>query len=291
MRKEYEGHAVPDLPTSHGENRWVLPAPFARVPDEQLTDPQTRRRKLFDHRPAEQMLSDRARAVLETSLDDLADTTPSAAAELRELGMALYLDRPLGLFKEPAEVDRTPLLSYEAFSLAIAESRLKKLFAKQDISQLLTRLQAAAANCGGLPVSQFTSARRLGSVALEDARLASADFQFLRTTPVSLRQFLAHFDLSPLEARFPAVAEWLHTSQHILAIRDPHPPALDATATATLTKPVLTLFDQHLQPRMVLGIELPTYIETAGVELPTTGLLVLSDPHPVRLLPRRDDPT
>jgi hypothetical protein len=247
------------------------------------------------------MLSDQARAVLETSLDDLADTTPSAAAELRELGMALYLDRPLGLFKEPAEVDRTPLLSYEAFSLAIAESRLKKLFAKQDISQLLTRLQAAAANDGGLPVSQFTSARRLGSVALEDARLASADFQFLRTTPVSLRQFLAHFDLSPLEARFPAVAEWLHTSQHILAIRDPHPPAPDATATATLTKPVLTLFDEHLQLRMVLGIELPTdasqrttanpYIETAGVELPSNGLLVLSDPHPVRLLPRRDDPT
>jgi hypothetical protein len=293
LRKEYEGHPVPDLPTSQGENRWVLPAPFARVPDEQLTDPQTRRRKLFDHRPAEQMLSDRARAVLETSLDDLAHTTPSAAAELRELGMALYLDRPLGLFKEPAEVDRTPLLSYEAFSLTIAESRLKKLFAKQDINQLLTRLQAAAANAGGLPVSPFTSARRLGSVALEDARLASADFRFLRTTPVSLRQFLAHFDLSPLEARFPAVAEWLHTTQHILAIRDPHAPP--ATATAPLTKPVLTLFDQNLQPRVVLGIELPThanpYIEIAGVELPSTGLLVLSDRHPVRLLPRRDDPT
>ena len=50
-----------------------------------------------------------------------------ASVELRELGTALYLDRPLGVYKEPAEVDRTPLLSYEAFSLTIAEARLRNL--------------------------------------------------------------------------------------------------------------------------------------------------------------------
>ncbi len=327
MRKEYEGHPVPDLPTSRGENRWVLPVPFGRVPDEQLTDPQTRRRRLFQGQPAEQMLSDRARRVLETSIDDLADPTRPVSAELRELGMAVYLDRPLGLFKEPAEVDRTPLLSYEAFSLRIAESRLQKLCgtpsagkaadrprarirSQHEISQLVMRLQQAAADSGGFPVSQFTAARRLGSVALEDARLASADFQLLRTTPVSFRQFLAHFDLAPLQARFPEVVGWLHTTQNVLAIREP--PPLDARATGPHTKPALTIFDQRLQRRLVLGMQLPTdttkraagnaYIEIAGVELPAAGLLVLSVPttdenhasdrqdppqEPLRLLPRR----
>jgi hypothetical protein len=304
MRQEYEGHPVPDLPTSRGENRWVLPVPFARVPDEQLTDPHTRRRKLFQNQPADQLLSDQTRRVLETSLADLADMTQPGSAELRELGMALFLDRPLGLFKQPAEVDRTPLLSYEAFSLTLAESRLQKL--RGASTTLVTRLRETAANLTGFPVSHFTAPRRLGSVALEDARLASADFQFLRTTPVSLQQFLSHFDLAPLEARFPKLADWLRTAPDILAIRDPRPSA--ATSTDSLTTPVLTLFDKQLQPRLVLGMQLPTatpqraagkaYIEIAGAELPTAGLFVLSvstpDEHhaspqqaPLHLLPRR----
>jgi hypothetical protein len=309
LRTEYEGHPVPDLPTSRGENRWVLPVPFARVPDEQLTDPHTRRRKLFQNQPAEQLLSDQTRRVLETSLADLAETIQPdriqpASAELRELGMALFLDRPLGLFKQPAEVDRTPLLSYEAFSLTLAESRLKNLCGAP--TTLVTRLRETAASLAGFPVSHFTAPRRLGSVALEDARLASDDFQFLRTTPVSLQQFLSHFDLAPLEARFPELADWLQTAPDILAIRDPRPP--DATSTDSLITPVLTLFDKQLQPRLLLGMQRPTanpqstagktYIETAGTELPTAGLFVLGvstpnehhasqQPAQLRLLPRR----
>ena len=153
IRKECEGRRVPDVPTSPGENRRVLPEPFNRVPDQQLADPLKRRRTLFQCQPAEQLLSDRTRGALQISVDDLAgtrcwtgDRQPAtelpmrpdhgatneaavmpATAELRELGMALYLDRPLGIYKEPAEVDRTPLLSYVAFSLKIAESRLRRL--------------------------------------------------------------------------------------------------------------------------------------------------------------------
>jgi hypothetical protein len=351
-RKEQEGLPVPDMPTSFGENRWVLPAPFTRIPDEQIADPRRRRKKLFQGQPAERILSDRTRGVLEASIDDLADTgywpgdgrptletqlspehvtteneavTRLASVELRELGMAVYLDRPLGVFKEPAEVDRTPLLSYEAFSLTIAESRLQKLYAvppkggadgrrrirsQNELSQLLMRLRETATTVQGLQVSQFTAARRLGTVALEDARLAAGDFQLLRTTPVSFRQFLKHFELDPLKARFPELVEWLNTSPAVLAIREPH--AVDVTMAGSIAKPVLTIFDLRLQRRLVLGMRVPTdaaepavsklYVEIGGVDLPAAGLWVLSaamqdgdhDLHrqnltrePVRLLPRQ----
>jgi hypothetical protein len=325
IRKEYEGHPVPDLPTSPGENRWVLPAPFTRIPDEQLADPRTRRKTLFPDQPAEQLLPDRARDVLEKSIDDLADVgcqlgsspsalesernreTPTAdeataelaSVELRELGMALYLDRPLGVFKEPAEVDRTPLLSYEAFSLTIAEARLQKLCgvppaggtgrrvrtrSQKEVSQLVTRLREAATKYLGFPVSRFPATRRLGCVSLVDARLAAADFQFLRTTRVSLRQFLEYFDLNPLQARFPEVAEWVKTARDVLAIREPH--AVDVPVAESVIRPVLTLFDQRLQPRLVFGMRVPNeaskraasdlYIEITGIDLPTEGLWVLS---------------
>jgi hypothetical protein len=255
------------------------------------------------------MLSDRARDVLETSIDDLAEMSRDpatadeggaglGAVELRELGMALYLDRPLGVFKEPAEVDRSPLLSYEAFSLTIAEARLKKLCGLQpaggtggartrsekEFTQLVMRLREGATQSHGFPVSRFAAARRLGTVSLEDARLAAADFQFLRTTPVSFRQFLGYFDLDPLHARYPEVAEWVHTARNMLAIRESD--AVDLRAAESVMRPALTIFDQRLQPRLVLGMRVPTeaskraacklYVEIAGVDLPAAGLWVLS---------------
>jgi hypothetical protein len=326
IRKECEGHRVPDVPTSPGENRRVLPEPFNRVPDPQLADPLKRRRTLFRGQPAEQMLSDRTRGVLQISIDDLAatrcwigDRQPAtelpmspdhgatneavvipATVELRELGMALYLDRPLGVYREPAEVDRTPLLSYEAFSLKIAESRLQRLCgvppgkgagghapirSQVEVRQLVKRLQKAAPTDQGFPVSQFTAAPRLGSVGLEDAQRAAADFQILRTTPVSFRQFLGYFELDRLKARFPEVSEWLHTVHEVLAIREPH--AVEARAAGFIIKSVLTIFDQWLQRRLVLGMRVPTgtskrlsasnlYVEIAGIDLPVDGLWVLT---------------
>ena len=121
-------------------------------------------------------------------------------------------------------------------------------------------------------------------MALEDARVAAADFQFLRTTPASFHQFLERFDLDPLNARFPEVVEWLHTTPEVLAIREPH--MIDARRGGTITKPVLTIYDQRLQRRLVLGMRVPTgasergaanlYVEIAGVDLPAAGLWVLS---------------
>src|SRR5205085_766792 len=45
LRRQYEGHLVPDAPTSPGENARVLPEPYGRVPDEQLLQPHRRSRR------------------------------------------------------------------------------------------------------------------------------------------------------------------------------------------------------------------------------------------------------
>jgi hypothetical protein len=98
IRKHYEGLPVPDAPTSPGENRRVLPEPFVRVPDEQIRQTGQRRRILFANNPAEQLLTESSHRVLQQSIQDL-----HLPEELRELGIALYLDRPLGIFKQPGE--------------------------------------------------------------------------------------------------------------------------------------------------------------------------------------------
>src|SRR5262249_35041333 len=39
LRRTYEGHPVPDAPTSPGENARAWPPPHERVPEEQITNP------------------------------------------------------------------------------------------------------------------------------------------------------------------------------------------------------------------------------------------------------------
>src|SRR5262249_10790014 len=51
MHRFLEGMAVPDAPTSPGENRRLLPAPHRAVPEEQLNQPGRRKRRLFAERP------------------------------------------------------------------------------------------------------------------------------------------------------------------------------------------------------------------------------------------------
>ena len=81
--KHYEGHRVPDAPTSMGENLRVLPPPFVRVPDEQIMQAAKRRRSLYDGESLESMLSTVGRDALEASVADLAHLD-----ELTELGLA-----------------------------------------------------------------------------------------------------------------------------------------------------------------------------------------------------------
>jgi hypothetical protein len=267
IRKQYEGHRVPDAPTSPGENLQVLPQPFARVPDEQIARPEARRKQLYAGQPLEPLLTESAHRVLRQSIDDL-----SHAAELRELGMAVFLDRPLGIFKQPGEADRTPLLSYEAFSREIAERRVRELARHEliadDVSldNHIRRLNSLSVQ--GFPASRLPGTPRPGVVALEDAQKAAIDFVFIRTTRQSLSDLLSHYDFQTLADAAPPLAEWLHSDRDVLLIR-----------SAASADSFMTAFDCAMQPRLKFSVacarnEQPRYVEVAGREHLADGLRV-----------------
>jgi hypothetical protein len=237
LRKRYEGLPVPDEPTSPGENLRVLPGRHSRVTEEQILDPRQRKKRLYEGDPLERRLNAATRDVLRDSFADL-----QQVAELRELGTALFLDRPLGLTKPPGEPDYTPLLSYEAFSPSIALARLRLLeeqfaaFQAGELQALATRLSSAG-NCG-IPVQSLDRTLRPGVVSLADATLASPDFVLVRTTSGSLRAFL---ELPPMGT--------------LLQVSQAHgPPRLLLGAPGRLTA-----YDDSLRP-----IAQWTYDHTAG---------------------------
>jgi hypothetical protein len=272
LRKQLEGLPVPDQPTSPGENLRILPAPFQSVPEEQLAEPRRRSKRLFEGQPAEALLDSATQELLQESLDDLAEDR-----ELLELGMAVFLDRPLGVFKQPGEVDRTPLLSYEAFSRQIARRRLSELHRwglmnEEPYGKLVKRLDELVVR--GIPVSVLPGRERPGVIALEDARGASPDFVILRSLRSSMSRFWEVYDPSPLGA------EWCRNefgdgdrASHVsLLIRTP------SARRATGTPFSLTGYDRELRPRIELvAADSPQgrYLEHAGGEFLRGGLRVL----------------
>jgi hypothetical protein len=192
--------------------------------------------------------------------------------------MALYLDRPLGIFKETGEVDRTLLLSYEAFSRKTADNRLKEFLrlgliaSRSEYESLARRLEAMPVR--GFPVSQLECFERPGVVALEDAQRAAADFLFVCTTRQSLSDFLQQYDFGRLQACDPALVEWLLSAPRVLLIRTAGPSATEPG------QPLLTLFDGTMRPRVELGLAQEgrgpiRYTESGGVEFIEEGLRVL----------------
>src|SRR5262249_46809227 len=146
-------------------------------------------------------LSETNRQLLRQSISDL-----QHSAELLELGMALFLDRPLGTFKRPGEPDQTPLLSYEAFSRSIAEGRLRQLYQSLDLGagpheleESLRRLRTLPG--AGLPIQRQLGPVRPGVASLQDALQVADDFVLLRTTRRTAQEFLGRFDLSVLAGR------------------------------------------------------------------------------------------
>jgi len=273
IRKQYEGLPVTDWPTSPGENLRVLPEPFVRLPDEQIRQPGQRRTMLFASEPVDRLLNHGSQDMLEQSIEDL--QTPE---ELHELGMAVYLDRPLGVFKQPGEVDRTPLLSYEAWSASIAERRLKQFLgwglipSERQYHIFLERLHLAMPT-RGYSVSELGDLERPGVVALEDARKAAPDFRFLRTTRQSLTDLLGGYDFEPLRALEPELVHWLFSARDVLLIRS------CGIQGAQSGWPFLTVFDQAMKPRLslVLGQDslIPVrYVEADGVEYLEQGMRV-----------------
>jgi hypothetical protein len=271
MHKQCEGLAVPDAPTSPGENRRLLPQPFIVVPDEQLFDLSSRSTRLFVEEPIETVIGERAAGVLRQSMDDL-----DADEELQELGMAVFLDRPLGWFKRIDEPDRTPLLSYESFSRRIAADRVRALrqwgLINDDRTERLTHRVRNQLSIKAVPVAGFLGHSRGSVVALEDAKRAAMDFVFLRTTRSSLDSLLSRYDLRPMRDHAQEAWRWLTQARDVLLIRTPRLPS-DARA-------FMIAYDQDMRPRVEFGLaqepaQPVRYIEHACGEYLVGGLRVL----------------
>ena len=237
QRRAHEGLPIPDAPTSPGENQRVLPPPHVRVPEEQILNTLKRRRVLHEGDPL--ALGPRAAELLKRSLGAL-----NEPAELLELGLALYLDRPLGVGKMPGEPDRTVLLSHRAFSRSIALRRLHAL-GMQQFEPALETLPIM-----GIPLGEIAAQPRPGAVSLADARQAASDFVFLRTVPATVAELFRQYD-------FRAWDELQHRPLLIV-------PRQAGT---------LTFLDRDLQPCLEVTPDASEgYIMRAGRELLRAGL-------------------
>ncbi|MEK6234353.1 MAG: hypothetical protein N2C14_06555, partial [Planctomycetales bacterium] len=268
MRKRYEGHPVPEIPKSPGENARVLPKPFGKIPDEQLMNPRKRPKKLFENDASENLLAKRSRAILDQGVDDL-----QFDEELREHGTALFLDRPLGLIKERGEVDRTSLFSHESFSADLARQELDRLSEwemlppsrREEHAARLQQLQVV-----GMPVSELSVEDHFAVVSLEDARKMADDFVFTRTTRRSLNQFLDRHDFSVLNAHDENFETFLRSACKLL-IR------VAGRSDADIDQPWMIAFDQEMRPRLELALPLleagnVAYAQWAADEYLTDGL-------------------
>ncbi len=250
---------MPDLPTSPGENSRVLPPSHPRVPEEQILQPSRRKRRLYAGDPLPAHLGPDAAEALRQSAADL-----SHPEELRELGLALFLDRPLGAGKAPAEPDGTLLLASEAFSRSVAEQRLHALAREPGLltdaerDACLHRLRKGA-ETRGLPLDRVGEGRP-GAVSLTDARRAAADFVLLRTTPGSVRALLGQYDFTALAEKIDL--NWLIQGGRVLLARDP-------------TGPGLVVYDAEMRPRLELIPQTTGgYVRRAGQEFQREGLEV-----------------
>ena len=222
----------------------MLPPPFVRVPDEQILDPSKRSKKLYENDPLEAYLGEHARAALQQSILDL-----HHPPELRELGMAVFLDRPLGVFKQPGERDQTLLLSYEAFSRSIAVDRLRFL----TVSLGLVEERAYQALLQNLEVELVVP-----GVALPAGPVPG-------TTRRAVQDFLRQYDLSPLARR--CSLDYLAVAALILRGSSPGQ---------------LTIYDDRLRKRLELEMNFREgYAVRRGVEYLRAGLRVLGSWEPV----------
>jgi hypothetical protein len=250
LRRRYEGHPVPDQPTSPGENARVLPPGHLRVPEEQVLQPARRTRRLYDGHPLA------VPALLTRSLADL-----ERPEELRELGTALFLDRPFGAGKASGEPDSTLLLASEAFSRSIAVERLKLLARETGaLDEATFRRLETGPQVPGLPLDRVGGASRPGAVSLTDARAASPDFVLQRTTRGSIAQLHAQFDFRSLAERFNL--DFLRIRREALVAR-----AADG--------PGVLIYDASFRPRVELRIAEGGFVRRAGREYPDGGLLAV----------------
>lgn len=262
LRRHYEGLPVPAIPTSPGENLRIWPVPRPQVSEEHLHHPPSRPCRLFANQPPDYLDAALVRQVLAASLDDLAHPQ-----ELRELGLGLFLDRPLGAAKHPLEPDQTVLLSYLAFSRTLAQSRLHELAeqaqslkentAWEALHQALRQMPIA-----GLPLTAIASAPgRI--VSLADAARVAPDFLLLRTTRQTLADFLRQYDFTSISKIY--CLDFLLQRQEALLVPVAPPPGEELY--------LLALYDAQLRRRLELGFpRSASYVRRRGQEYLRDGL-------------------
>ncbi len=257
LRRHYEGHLVPDVPTSPGENARVL-RDYPRVPEEQLLQPLRRRRQLFADEPLTALLGPRGKVVLAQSIADLADP-----AERMELGMAVFIDRPLGYAKLAGEPDQTPLLAHECYSETLAQRPIWELERLcRDIGLDVT-ISHEPITITGISHTVLNEPMR-PTAELADVRRVADDFVILRTLSGGLADLWLAFDFATLSRRYRI--PFLATGRPRLVL-----PVADDDVT------VLTMYDEALRPRLELAPDLSQgYARRAGVEFPVAGLRVLT---------------
>jgi len=261
LRRWYEGLPIPEVPTSPGENRWVLPS-HVRIPDEQILEPESRRKRLFDNDRLDGHLGSNAADVLAQSMTDLQEPE-----ELQELGMAVFLDRPLGALKHPGEPDCTPLLSYQAFSRFIARKRLRflediGLLKDQALNRFLEIIDGLVIR--GIPVSDLDKGSRPGAVSITDAARAAADFVLLKTTTTSVTEFLKCFRFEELDSRISFLNSPEASPRLMVGENSPQEHGL-----------LLSFYDSQLTKRLEFIMDASMgYDSRAGLELPRAGLQV-----------------
>ena len=264
VRRHYEGHPVPDAPTSPGENARVLPAPHERVPVEQLLNVLRRKKRLYEGEPLAAVLGVKARQALHAGILDV-----SHEAEWRELGMANFIDRPFGWGKAVGEPDQTPLLVHEAFSPSIARRRaaeLRRLAGELDLPEVNWDDMPIDDKSAGLPIAEVAEPDR-PVASLADARRVADDFLALRT--FGHRKLFAStsgLDFSGLEERL-RFQEW----PRALIVRIKQGP--DAN--------VLAIFDAVYRKRAELIEDLSQgFVRARGTELPKAGFRVRGENLP-----------
>jgi hypothetical protein len=276
LRLLYHDHLVPEQPTSPGENQRVLPEQFGRVPDEQIANPYRRPRKLFDE-PLP--LTPNAEHILSESLAEL-----SRLDELRELGSALILDRPLGVGKSAHEPDRTPLMSHVARSRKLAARTIERLAEKEpDRFGSLMKVDLSAIDFGGVQVPHMQRPARPGVVAIDDVCKTADDFHVVATTRGSMDQFRHCFDWSALPAEWLDIGRW-----HVIL------PLGDSDGRN------LRVYNQKGTSWLELQIQTRKgFVMSRGVEIPAAGLRAIDASEgyqfmvlpAIRLLPRPEPET
>src|SRR5262249_23277104 len=211
--------------------------------------------------PLTALLGVGSRRILQAGLADLAHPE-----ELRELGMALFIERPLGAGKLPGEPDQTPLLAHAAFSRKLAVSRVHDLmrFVRDvglaDVPEIRFLEEAGfLTGVAGMPVSAAWSPER-ATVSLGDARRVADDFILLRTLPGGIRDLLRIFPVAEAAGR------------HGVTILEPPSSVVIIRVPGAAGNP-LAIFDTLGRKRLELEVDLSKGFDSrGGLEYPAAGL-------------------